>query len=101
VNEKTRLTGRRTANHSAAGNEQPHAADARDEDILVEPDCLDDPLLAALAAAELDDEPITDDDRAAVQAGWNAYVRRESRSWDAVRQSLELDDVTAAKRATS
>jgi hypothetical protein len=44
--------------------------------------------LAALESAELDDEPYTEEDRAAAHAGWEAYLRGESRPWDEVRRSL-------------
>ncbi len=37
-----------------------------------------DPLVAALEAAPLDDEPYTEDDRAASEAGWAAYQRGEA-----------------------
>jgi hypothetical protein len=36
-----------------------------------------DPVLAMLAAAPIDDEPITDDDRRHIEEGWQAY--REGR----------------------
>lgn len=36
-----------------------------------------DPMLAALEAAPYDDEPYTDDDRAASEEGWAAYERGE------------------------
>jgi hypothetical protein len=36
-----------------------------------------DPVLAALEAAPLDDEPYADEDRAASDAGWAAYRRGE------------------------
>lgn len=39
---------------------------------------LTDPFEAALAAAELDDEPYTEADRAAAAAAWAAYQRGES-----------------------
>jgi hypothetical protein len=37
-----------------------------------------DPMVAALEAAPLDDEPYTEDDRAASDAGWAAYQRGEA-----------------------
>ena len=52
---------------------------------------VEDPLLEALLAVELDDEPYTDEERAAARAGWAAYVRGESTAWEEVRRSL-LDE---------
>ena len=37
-----------------------------------------DPMVAAFEAAPLDDEPYTQDDRAASDAGWAAYQRGEA-----------------------
>ena len=37
-----------------------------------------DPIVAALEAAPLDDEPYTEDDRAASDAGWAACQRGEA-----------------------
>jgi hypothetical protein len=45
-----------------------------------------DPLTAALEAAPLDDEPLTDEDRAAAEEGWAAYRRGEA---------VDLDDLQA------
>lgn len=73
-----------------------HADDRSDNDLPP----VGDPLLAALAVAEQDDEPVTDDDRAAAEAGWEAYVRGESSSWDDVRRSLP-DEPAVAKRASA
>ncbi|MBA2595610.1 MAG: hypothetical protein H0V00_03185 [Chloroflexia bacterium] len=63
-------------------------------------DSVSDPFLAALAAAELDDEPFTDEERASAQAGWAAYLRGESTPWEDVRHAL-LDEADAAKISTS
>ena len=37
-----------------------------------------DPIVAALEAAPLDDEPYTEDDRAASESGWAAYQQGEA-----------------------
>lgn len=37
-----------------------------------------DPLLARLRAAPLDDEPYTEEDRRASDEGWGAYLRGEA-----------------------
>lgn len=37
-----------------------------------------DPVVAAFEAAPVDDEPYTDEDRAAADEGWNAYQRGEA-----------------------
>jgi hypothetical protein len=63
-------------------------------------DVNDDPFLAALAAAELDDEPYTDEQRAAALAGWEACKRGESVPWEDVRRSL-LDETEAPKISSS
>jgi hypothetical protein len=63
-------------------------------------DVNDDPFLAALAAAELDDEPYTDEQRAAALAGWEACQRGETVPWEEVRSSL-LRENEAAKTPTS
>jgi hypothetical protein len=57
-------------------------------------DAASDPLVAALAAAEWDDEPYTEEERAAAQAGWEEYLRGKVSSWEDVRRAL-LDDVAA------
>ena len=59
-----------------------------------------EPFLEALDAAELDDEPFTDDDRAAVQAGSDAYARGESRPWTDVRRLLAVEDDIAKRTAS-
>lgn len=40
-------------------------------------DDANDPVLARLQAAPLDDEPYTEEDRMASQEGWEAYLREE------------------------
>ena len=47
-----------------------------------------DPFLAALAEAEYDDEPYTEEQRAAVQAGREAFARGEFFSLEEVRRDL-------------
>jgi hypothetical protein len=37
-----------------------------------------DPVLARLQAAPLDDEPYTEEDRLASEEGWGAYLRGEA-----------------------
>lgn len=54
-------------------------------------DRAEDPFLAALDAAPLDDEPFTPEDREAADAGWSEYLRGESSPLDAVRRRL-LDE---------
>ena len=49
-----------------------------------------DPVLLALANAPVDDEPETDEERAAVEEGWKAYRRGEWVSADDVRRELGL-----------
>lgn len=63
-------------------------------------DFKNDPFLAALAAAELDDEPYTDEQRAAALAGWEACRRGETVSWEDVRRAL-LDETESSKISTS
>ena len=58
----------------------------------------DDPFLAALEAAEFDDEPFTAEDRAAADEGWREYQRGESSSLDEVRRRL-LGDADAKRCA--
>jgi len=50
-----------------------------------------DPLVAALEAAPLDDEPYTEDDRAASVAGWAAYQRGEAIKVGELRAEPEPD----------
>ena len=71
----------------------------RRTDVPESDDGANDPFLAALAAAEWDDEPYTEEECAAAQAGWEEYLRGEVASWEDVRRAL-LDDV-AAKTSTS
>lgn len=52
---------------------------------------MDDEFLAALADAEPDYEPLTDEERAAARAGWEAYLAGESTPWEDVRRSLGDD----------
>lgn len=58
----------------------------------------EDPFLAALDAAPPDDEPLTLEDEAAADAGWQEYLRGESSSLEEVRQRL-LGDVSGRRRA--
>ncbi len=53
---------------------------------------VEDPFLAALEAAEWDDEPYTDEERAASQQGWEEYLRGETVPWEVVRRELLADD---------
>lgn len=99
VNQKSHPVGSRDADRESAAPDT-EGRTAIDDEFVVESDTGDDPFLAALDAAAHDDEPFTDDDRAAVQAGMAAYGRGESRSWTDVRQSLAVEDA-AAKRAAS
>lgn len=51
-----------------------------------------DPMLAVLDAAPADDEPLTDDDVAAVQEGEAAYRRGECQSLGQVMAELDAQD---------
>jgi hypothetical protein len=59
-----------------------------------------DPFLAALEPAEEDDEPSTDEERAAARAGWVEYLRGETVPWKVVRREL-LERESAPSAATS
>jgi hypothetical protein len=67
---------------------------------MTDEDLQDDPFLEALAEAEYDDEPYTDEQRAAAQAGWEAYQRGEIVSWEEFRREL-LDEDEAATTSAS
>lgn len=71
---------------------------AAEYDQATEAEVSTDPFLAALAEAELDDEPYTDEERAAVEAGWEEYQRGETISLEAFRRELfaEPDAATGA-----
>ena len=58
----------------------------------------DDPFLAALDAAPIDDEPFTAEDRAAADAGWSEYRRGEASPLADVRRRL-LSGSEADKQA--
>jgi len=51
---------------------------------------LADPVLTSLANAPFDDEPETDEERAAVEEAWEGYGRGEWKSMDEVRRELGL-----------
>ena len=51
----------------------------------------DDPMLRALAAASLDDEPSDSDEDASAAKALGAYRRGEGMSSDDLRSELELD----------
>ncbi len=51
---------------------------------------LADPVLLALANAPIDDEPETDEERAAVEEAWEAYRRGEWSELCEVRKELGL-----------
>ena len=53
---------------------------------------VEDPVLGALEAAEWDDEPYTDEDRAAVEEGRAAYRRGEFDSLENVWRRLLGED---------
>lgn len=53
-----------------------------------------DPFLAALASAEEDDEPYTEEERAAAQAGREAFARGEYASLDDVWRDLVGEEAT-------
>ena len=75
-------------------------AEKRRAEVPESDDAASDPLLAALAAAEWDDEPYTEEERAAAQAGWEACLRGEVVSLEEVRRSLP-DTVDADTISTS
>ncbi len=58
----------------------------------------DDPFLAALEAAKIDEEPFTAEDRAAADAGWREYERGESSPLEEVRRRL-LGDASSGHRS--
>jgi hypothetical protein len=53
-----------------------------------------DPFLAALADAEYDDEPFTDEQREAARIGWEEYQRGETAPWEEFRRELLAEDET-------
>jgi hypothetical protein len=55
-------------------------------------DSPDDPFLAALAEAEYDDEPYTDEQRAVAQEGWEEYLRGDIVPWEEFRRELMEQD---------
>lgn len=57
---------------------------------------VEDPFLAALEAAELDDEPFTDEERAAVEEGEAQFRRGESVPWEVVRRELLGEEIESA-----
>jgi hypothetical protein len=58
-----------------------------------------DPFLAALAEAEDDDEPYTDEQLVAAQAGWEEYQRGETVSWEEFRPELREEEGTSTVSA--
>lgn len=48
-------------------------------------------LTRTLDNAPYDDEPLTDDDTAAIVEGWEQYRRGEYRRWDEVKAELRHD----------
>jgi hypothetical protein len=71
-------------------SETPPGFDSQTE--LAESADVPDPFLEALEAAEVDDEPYTDEERAAAREGWEAYLRGESRPWEEVWRTLFDED---------
>jgi hypothetical protein len=51
-----------------------------------------DLFLATHAAAEYDDEPYTEEQRAAAQVGWEEYQRGETIPWEEFRRELLEDN---------
>jgi len=47
-----------------------------------------DPVLRALLEAPQDDEPETEEERAAVRQAWQEYLRGQARPWEQVREEL-------------
>lgn len=56
---------------------------------------LSDPFLAPLAAAELDDEPYTDEQRAMAEAGRQEFLAGHTTPWEEVRRGLFRDEESA------
>lgn len=54
----------------------------------------EDPFLAALAAAPVSDEPYTDEERAASEAGWQDYLRGDSMPLEEYLRALADDRET-------
>lgn len=54
-------------------------------------DLREDPFLAALAAAELDDEPYTDEQQALSEAGWQEVLRGETVTIEELKKQLAND----------
>jgi hypothetical protein len=52
----------------------------------------DSPFLAALAEAEYDDEPYTEEQQATVREGWEEYLRGETVPWEEFRRDLLEQD---------
>lgn len=65
---------------------QQTLAEAYDRETEKEPER--DAFLSALAEAELDDEPYTEEQREMAQAGWEEYQRGETIPWEVVRREL-------------
>jgi hypothetical protein len=65
---------------------------ADEYDLATDVEAADDPFLAALAEAEFDDEPYTDEHRAAAQAGRLAFTRGEFATLDDVWRELVEED---------
>lgn len=64
-------------------DEQPKSAPRRFAGIdTPEPLTFVDRLEAALADAPIDDEPLTDEDRAAIEAGWEDYRQGQTNTLD-------------------
>jgi len=53
---------------------------------------IEDPFAAILAAAPIDDEPLTPEDEAAITAGVEAVRRGETIPWEQAKQELAADD---------
>jgi len=59
-----------------------------------------DPFLAALEDAEFDDEPYTDQEKAAVEAGWEEYQCGETIPWEEFRRELREEDEASIASAS-
>lgn len=55
-----------------------------------------DRLEAALADAPIDDEPLTDEDRAAIEAGWEDYRQGRTITLEELLQRRDREDETAS-----
>lgn len=83
----------RVASHGESGTSVGSQRAADDNS----PVLAEDPFLAALLAAEIDDEPVTEEDREAMRRGREEAARGEAEDWSVVRERLFRDGAPSAK----